>query len=86
MSLISVGTQDSWSILSRIFLYIGLVRRRSKMDIWANMFPRCSRILYCALDGVGTGGPTMLNLFLLVVTTHLIFGPWMLMTFIEGLV
>ena len=54
------------------------------MEIWDDMFPRFSRILYCSLNGAGTGGPSMLNLALLVVTTHLVFGPWMLMTFIEG--
>ena len=31
------------------------------MEIWADMFPRCSRILYYAQDGAGVGGPAMLN-------------------------
>ena len=56
------------------------------MEIWASMFLRCSRILYCALDGVGTGGPAMLNLVHWVVTTHSLFGPWILITLTEGLV
>ena len=86
IELISIGTWDSWSAISRISLQMGLVQRMCKMDIWAYMFPRCSRMLYYDLNGVGIGGPTMLNLFLLVAIAYLVFGPWMLMTFIEGLV
>ncbi len=65
IELISKGTRDSMRALSRMFLYIGLVRRRSKMEIWAGMFPRCSKILYWLFDGAdgagGMGGPAMLN-------------------------
>ena len=86
VALMSIGARDSRSTLSRISFYIGLVQWRSKMEIWADMFPRCLRILYCALDGAGAAGLAMLNLVLLVVTTHSVFGPWMLMTFTEGLV
>ena len=61
MALISIGTQNSRSTLSRISLYIGLVQRRSKIDIWADIFPRCSRILYHALDRADIRAPAILN-------------------------
>ena len=58
------------------------------MEIWAGMFPRCSKILYWLFDGadgVGvTGGPTMLNRALRVVTADSLFGPWILITLTEG--
>ena len=86
IALISVGTWDSWSTLSRIYLYIGLVHKISRMEIWAGMFLRCLRILYYALDEAGTGGLAMLNLVHRVVTVHSLFGPWILITLTEGLV
>ena len=86
IALILIGTWDSWSALLRISLYTGLVRRRSKMEIWADMFPRCSMILYCALGGAGTGGRTILNLVCRVVTAHSLFGPWILITLTEGFI
>ena len=82
----SVGTWDSWSALSRISLYTRLVRRRSKMEIWDDIFPRCSMILYCALGGAITGGPAMLNRVRQVVIAHSLFGPWILITLTEGFV
>ena len=53
------------------------------MDIWADIFPTCSRMFYYALDGVGIRGPAILNRVLQVVIAHLVFGPWMFMTFME---
>ena len=88
VALISEGTRDSMRALSRMSLYIGLVRRRSKMDIWASMFPRCSKILYWLLDGADgadeTRGPVILNRALRVVTAHSLLGPWILITLTEG--
>ena len=61
------------------------------MEIWAGMFPRCSKILYWLLDGAdstdgadGIGGPAILNRALRVVTAHSFLGPGILITFIEG--
>ena len=52
------------------------------MEIWAGMFPRCSKILYWLLDGAdgtdgadGIGGPVILNRALRVVTAHSFLGP-----------
>ena len=88
VALIFEGTRDSMRALSRMFLYTGLVRRRSKMEIWAGMFPRCSKILYWLFDGADdageTGGLAMLNRALRVVTAHSLFGPWILITLTEG--
>ena len=79
VALISEGTQGSMRALSRMFLYTGLVWRRSKMEIWAGMFPRCSKTLYWLFDGADgageTGRPAMLNHALRVVTAHSFFGP-----------
>ncbi len=88
VALIFEGTWDSMRALSRMSLYTGLVWRRSKMEIWAGMFPRCSKILYQLFDGADgadeTGGPTMLNRALRVVTTHSLSSPQILITLIEG--
>ena len=58
------------------------------MDIWAGMFPRCSKILYWLFDGADgvdeTGGPAILNCALRVVTAHSLLGPWILITLTEG--
>ena len=88
VALIFEGIRDSMRALSSMLFYTRLVRRRSKMEIWAGMFPRCSKILYWLFDGADdadeVGGLVMLNHALLVVTAHSLLGPWILITLTEG--
>lgn len=40
------------------------------MEIWANIFQRCSRILYCVPKVASIGGPTILGRVYCVVAPH----------------
>lgn len=61
--------------------------RRSKMEIWPSIFPRCSKMLYCTLEGkvveTDVEGPTIFGLVHRIIIAHWLSRPLIFRIVIE---